>query len=158
MVVEDDAVPCRDFLAGVELALSARPFNAICFYSNTKAIEKARERGWSWVYAEGDFYNCQAFVLPRAWIAEFLGYADSDGFGSGQGFDPDSGTDIRVNRWLKAWGERVLLSAPSLVEHGQPGNSVLFGRHGYLKKRTARWFIGPDASPLDIDWTKGEGA
>ena len=153
MVMEDDIIPCRDLLAGVAEAVAHRPERAICLYANKKEIEDAREKGWSWVYCRGTYYNNQAVVLPTGWIDAFVSHGDEEAL-----FPDPIGIDTRLRSFLGIIGERVLYTVPSLVEHGQPGGSLLWKDQPMLRKRTARWWIGPEASPLDIDWTKGEGA
>ena len=49
-------------------------------------------------------------------------------------------------------GQPVYCTVPSLVEHAAPGHSTLGNSNS---GRVARWFIGLQDSPLDVDWTKG---
>jgi hypothetical protein len=145
LVLEDDLTLCRDFVPGVKKALAVVPDKPVCLYSVRKVSEECREKGLHWAEIVDGSWG-QALILPVALIPEMIAwdarylrhdYMDYDG---------------RVVMWSLSTKRSWWCTQPSLVDHAGAANSTI----GYSNRgRVARWFIGQDASPLDIDWTKG---
>jgi hypothetical protein len=149
LVLQDDALPCRDLLAGVENALAHIPPAApVSLYYGTPhpdargvagkriAAEKANEWNASFIILPSLHWGL-ALMLPTSVIADMLRFcADGEG-----------GDDERIGQYMRdVREERCWYTWPSLVEHG--GRESLVG-HG---DTTAYNFVGTDASALDLAW------
>lgn len=155
LVIQDDALPCRDLIAGAERALTyvpedapvslytgrARPFGA----EITKAVRRARKRDASWITMRGIYWG-PAVILPVAYIPEMLAW-----FRSPEGCET-SNYDRRMSVWWAQRQARVWYSRPSLVDHR--GDESLVWKHtNPAKPRHAHEFAGEDTSALTIDFS-----
>lgn len=143
LVLQDDVVPCLDFLAGAERALSVHPEVPVSFYANRAAVEEARAVRVNWAVIPDGAWG-QAMCLPVSMIPPWLAWVDENVMSS---FKHD---DSRLTMWLLRTRCPVWCTAPSLVEHGLPGESLLGNSN---RGRVARWYIGADKSALSIDWS-----
>jgi hypothetical protein len=145
LVIQDDAIVCRDFLAGVKAIVAIQPEAAITLYANRKVVEEAREQGSAWAsYRDGPWGL--AVVMPSAWASDFLRW-EAAAVPSSYPHD-----DRRLGLWLWNEGKPCLGVVPSIVEHGGWKHSTM----GHSNPRSrARWFLGIDKSALSVDWTKG---
>ncbi len=154
LIVQDDAIVCRDFAAALPLLIAARPDDLLCLFapgagSHRKRVLQACAAGERW--AELDprqpFIPLVAAVWPRALAERFLAY--------GPAFRPtDTSDDGNAWRWAKAEGVRTFACVPSLVEHPDREVSAVgkasFG--GRNPARVAACWLGPEASALDLAW------
>lgn len=151
LVVQDDAVLCRDLVAGAELAaLSAgeRPVSLYCgkvrphAETITPAVKRARRMGSPWISTVGPYWGV-GLVLPTAHIPEIVRWGDNH--------REIKNYDRRIDGFYREQGIDCWYTIPSLVNHRPVAEnpSLVEGRTG---NRTAHWFIGED-SPLDIDWS-----
>jgi hypothetical protein len=153
LVLQDDVLLCRDFLAGalaaldaVERRVGARP---VTFYLNRRVAELARQRGLSWASSRS-FLNAQALALPRSWIQPWLRWCAAH---VPAAWPHD---DCRLSIWLQLQRIPVLATCPSLVDHAVWVRSAL--GHSAApggRPRVARWFLGQQRSALAIDWERG---
>jgi hypothetical protein len=149
MVIEDDVLPCGDFLAAATLAIRHRPQDVVSFYASRGETLKARDKGSSWAPCRR-WLNAQAMAWPLpiwercwAWMCSKMG----------QRYLVEAkspGADDWFQQFLEAERIRVLATAPSLVDH-RPVRSATPGHQGGVRWR-ARWFIGEDGSGLQVDW------
>lgn len=152
MVVQDDAVLCRDLVKGAEKAAVAAGERPVALYTGrtrlqrgmTSAVLRARRMGRPWVATRGPLWGV-GVIVPTCFIPELVGW--------GNAHTTIANYDGRMERWF--WTEHQIecwYTVPSLVDHRQvmENPSLVEGRTG---NRTAAWFIGKD-SPLDIDWTR----
>lgn len=145
LVLEDDLLLCRDFLPGVKAAIASVRSGPISLYSVRKIVDHCRSEGLHWAEIVDGSWG-QALVLPVEDVREFLAwdkrylrqdYSDYDG---------------RLLMWSLYTKRSWWCTQPSLVEHlGAASSTIGFSN----KNRTARWFIGANASALDIDWSLG---
>lgn len=155
VVIQDDALVCRDLLAGCEQIAEQFPDGGlISLYFGTPRPEQKRsqlaaeaaERS-ELSYAHMRSLNWGVGVmLPLNTVADMLEWASSDPDAVGQNYDYRIGVYYRdVLDW------RTFLTWPSLVDHRDDGSLV-----GHVRPwpRVAQNFIGEDASALDVDWTK----
>jgi len=153
VVVQDDAIVCRDFLAGVELALGAcEPSGPVAFY--TGRVRPARvfvegmvcaadELGRRWLEFEGPWWGV-AVAVPTAMIPAMVEWGDRN--------TKIPNYDRRMAAHFDLIGATCRYSHPSLVDHRVGGeNPSLVPGRGNAPSRTAFRFIG-DESPLSIDW------
>ena len=145
--LQDDALPCRNFVAGLLAALHALPHPEIVApYSPRAVILKAKRSGSSWAWIP-DGCAGVAICLPHEFIEPFLDWEQ-------KALSPDydrNCDDSRVNLWAMETFHDVWATAPSLIEHADSNQSLIQGG----AERRARWFIGEDQSALEVDWTRG---
>jgi hypothetical protein len=137
MMVQDDAVFCRDLKGYLESALWPAGSTALCSpycpapYRKPKSGWHEENRGWSLVGAV-------CWVIPpdaaRAMVAD-LGPVEAR-----------HRIDARVGRWARRAGRSVWYHTPSLVQHGGVGNSAL-GDKSTSPLRVAADFIGRESLP-----------
>lgn len=150
LVIQDDALPCRDLLAGAERALEhvpdgcpaslytgrAKPFG----HEINRALHRKRTDA-CWVTMRGIYWG-PAVILPTALIPEMLEWYRGEG-------SRVVNYDRRMSTWFALSGVSTWYTRPSLVEHR--GDESL-SHHG-TKGRHALQFIGSDRSALGIDWS-----
>lgn len=151
LVVQDDAVPCLDFVAGAERAAMVAGERPVGLYVGrtrphrelvTPAIEQALEAGFTWFEHEGPWWGV-AIVVPTAHIEELVEWGD------GRGDIPNY--DRRISRYYYEQEIKCWYTLPSLVDHRpvDENPSLVKGRTG---NRQAHQFIGKDRSALEIEW------
>lgn len=152
LVIQDDVVPCRDLLAGVEAAIAATPGDCpVVFYTGSvrpfrrdidRAVARAHAQDASWITMRGIYWG-PAVALPTAHIEKMLGWY----------LGPEGGWitnyDRRMSVWYAAREAIVWYSRPSLVDHR--GDESLCGHPG--RQRRAHMFLGADQSALDLAWS-----
>lgn len=147
LVLQDDAVVCRDLIAGVERALRYIPQDEpMCLYVGkvkpfaieiSRAVAKAD--GASWLTMQGIYWGV-GIVLPTAHIPELAAWYRTDG-------RRIKNYDRRVSAWYGLRNARVWYPWPCLVDHRDTDSLV----PGHGRGRFAHSFL--DGSALDADWT-----
>jgi len=156
VVLEDDAVPCAHFVEAVAAAIHERPRHAIAFWANRAQVGDALALGKSWTWSGPKFNGTVCIAMPTAWVSSFVRFGDWE-----EAFPPGmpGRVDERLREWLALHGGKVLLSAPCLVQHGLPEDSLLWANGGRLPiTRVTSHFVddlGIDAR--NIDWRAGDG-
>lgn len=157
LVVQDDAIPCRDLIAGTAKAIEMLPFPhecAVSLFCGQRSIRKAEEKGRSWAWAPTTI-AAVALVLPARLISEWMEWTDRNVDPMLQGAD-----DYRMSMWLAATGRRCYYTVPCLVEHGCPKSS-LAARPSVAQVdnlRVAATYAGEETSALELDWSGAEQA
>ena len=146
-LIQDDARPCEDFLAGLERALAFVPPDAVVSpYLGTgrtvpirwEAMARAADTaGAHWVRSLKAMWGV-CLVLPVALIPEMISYADR------RGGVPD---DMRVAGWAEKTRREVWYPWPSLVDHRLVPSLT---KHRAADRVARRWHGG---SALEINWT-----
>lgn len=151
MVVQDDALVCRDLIAGLESALDHLPeVGVVSPYIGTRrpaanqveqAVKDAKDADASWVKMPSLNWGV-AIILPTRIINGMIRWCNQQRYPQ---YDRRIGRyaiDVeRLNTWCP-W--------PSLVDHRDSDSLV-----GHGTGRKAHKFIGQDASALDLKWNKG---
>jgi hypothetical protein len=147
VLIQDDARPCADMLAGLERALAFVPQDAVVSpYLGTgrnvplrwEALARAADRaGVDWVRSNKLMWGV-CIALPTRLISEMIEYADR------RGGVPD---DMRVAGWAERTQREVWYTWPSLVDH-LPVPSLT--KHKARERVARTWH---DGSALDINWT-----
>lgn len=147
MVVQDDALPCLDLVAGMERALAHVPADApVCGYVGrvrpfakeiARLVEMATDA--SWLRMPGIFWG-PSIVVPTAAIAEIEQWWHRSNV---------SNYDRRLSTWFTTQGIDCWYPWPSLVDHR--GDESLVPGHG--TGRHAHRFLGADVSALSVDWS-----
>jgi hypothetical protein len=144
IVMNDDVLPCDDFLETAKRALATRsPRDPVCFYTNHKGAtcEALADGGW---YTTVDGLVGVACALHRTTVAEFLEWHDK------YKNERDYPDDARINLFAMATGRLIHTTVPSLVEHKLPGESLVGNELD--ERRTA--IVPPSATLATVDWTK----
>lgn len=153
LVLQDDILPCMNFIPTVEKAIELLPDQFITFFTTSQACEVACIEKKSW-YQLTTWFMAQAYVMPTNLIGPMLAWMD-------EYIKPDTKEDdFRFAIYCFYNGRKVWGTAPSLVEHIAWAQTTLGYElaGGYLSNRDtrmARSFIGIDRDPLTIDWTAG---
>ena len=146
IVLQDDVLPCQDFVEGLEAALTACPEVPVCVFSRRKIIHKSVEKGHSWVKL-GDGCWGQGTCFPVSLIEPFFRW-EWEHIHSFFKWD-----DARMALFCIYHDMPVWCTVPSLVEHVGHAKSLVGNRTPL--PRIATQYIGEDASALGIDWSKG---
>lgn len=149
LVLQDDAVVCRDLCAGLEAALAHVPAEApLSLYlgqaqpKRAEVQQIANEAGdtTSWITIDGLHWGV-AVVLPTAVIPDMVAWCDRN----------SAKYDARVSKWLATRHLATWYPWPNLVDH-LDGPSLIPG-HGRRPGRRSHRFLGEDVSALDVDWS-----
>ena len=147
LVVQEDIGLCKDFLAGVESAHQANPFEIISFFSMSSVIKKAHEKGKSWAKFRSLSW-AQAILMPMDLVFKFMDWEEDN-------VRPSfNGDDARISLYALHHDLDVWHTVPSLVEHlgwdeGIAGNPAKLGG----RPRVASMFC--EGSAAEIDWGRG---
>jgi len=145
VVLQDDIVLCKNFLATVTRLCELRPKSPLTLFTMRKGTREAVEQGKHWVRVEYGVWG-QATVLPTPLIPQMFRWIEKN-------VEPDfKYDDARISLWLEHHRIPAFAPAPNIVEHLDE-KSVL-GHHTPLSRKS-RLFIGENTDGLSIDWTKG---
>jgi hypothetical protein len=147
VLIQDDAVPCADYLAGLEMALDHVPDGTVVSpYLGTgrmapprwdTMLRTANASGACWIRAERVMWGVSLAVpvkdLPSmiAWCDRRARVAD----------------DMRVNSWVRRVGREVWYPWPSLVDHRLVPSLT---KHRADDRVARRHYPG---SALDLSWS-----
>lgn len=157
VVIQDDALVCQNFAAGVERIAVLFPENAVClFYPGLKMHssrnrQRAAMRGSSFFLLNRmDFMPVVAVLWPRTHAEEFLTWSKDRKF---SGLRPPYRSDDAIaGLWARFCKRDVYVVMPSLVQHPDDVDPVKDGSHeaayGSDRGRLALSFHAGDA--LDI--------
>ncbi len=153
MVIQDDAIVCRDLIPGLEKIL--HPFNGrglISPYTGTgrpdqqnvhRMLSEIQNSGENWGYLRSLNWGV-AIIVPTDTVQGMLDWCSADK-------NADKNYDHRIGMYYRdVIGWRTWYTHPSLVDH--PGQGSIIGHDSPLHSRSAYNFIGEDASPLDSNW------
>lgn len=150
MVIQDDAIVCRNLVAGVEEALSHVPDESpLCLYTGRvrpfrdliqQLVDQAGD-GTAWL-TMGQIHWGVGIVLPTRYVDDMLAWCD-------QRTDV-ANYDRRISRWCQHMGLTVYYPWPSLVDHRE-SPSLVPGR-SYVGRR-AHQFIGAGEYATSRNWS-----
>lgn len=159
LIVEDDAVVCRDLVAGVERAVDVAGDRIVGLYigagrplSRFRLNQLARgadQAAASWIRWPGTLWGV-ALAVPTVHIGRLTAQYRRDPLPRYDGRLENCARRLRVG-WQYTW--------PSLVDHRDaPGNPPLAQPDhpdAHKPGRVAYRFLGADRSALDVDWHAG---
>jgi hypothetical protein len=144
LVLEDDMVPCRDFLHTVLACLEARPDLPLALFAGRSRLSVvAHAKGYRWAWWRR-FLSGGAMLLPREDVEDLVAHPTHE---------PGTiTTDRLVNEWLDSRrpGRGVHYVVPCFLDHDVSIGSAI-GNRSSFPPRSALWY--DDASPLREDWT-----
>lgn len=152
VVVQDDALVCRDFQASATRAADAAGDRPVCFYVGkvrphqsivTRLHAEAQDSGSTWLQMPGPWWGV-AVMLPTAHLPDLVAWGDTRG-------RHVANYDKRVARWYARTATACWYSVPSLVDH-RPEHESPSLLPGHAGTRTAHAFIGQQASGLSVQW------
>lgn len=148
LIVQDDALLCRDLVPALEKMVTKTGEHPLGLYVgqtgpiNLTLDQMMRANQVGFVPTEGPHWGV-AIVLPNAHIPELAAWYEASTVDN---------YDKRISRWYGGRGISCWYTAPSLVQHRHEDNpSLVQGRNG---GRMAAWFIGSDRSALDLDFDR----
>lgn len=141
LVLQDDMLPCRSFVANTHAAIEAVPDRAIQLFSMRKGVQEAAARGDRWVRTVDGVWGGST-VIPIAWVRPFLRWCERL---IRRDFKHD---DSRLYAYivLESLG-RVWHTCPPLLQHVGASDSLL-GQNNRNRVSTA-W----DRDLPLLDWT-----
>lgn len=162
VIVQDDAIVCKNFPLAVKRVIKAHPNVPICLFVSamktktlryyTRAIRADQRYTEVWFQ---DFLPVVAVIWPKTKIEEFFEWYATDP--KLPGMPNPRSDDAVVGSWMKFTRQRVLATVPSLVEHPDDTTSVKWSAGSKVpsgtgnKTRRAFIYIG-DRDPLELDW------
>jgi hypothetical protein len=157
LVLQDDAIPCRNLLAACRMIARDVP---VCLFLAGAPVRTAREatraarRGERFVPVFAtDWVPVVAVLWPVDLAQAVLDWAGENRLPG----DPNPRSDDAVvGRWARKTKQEVVATVPSLVQHpdDQPSTIGKKARQGRSAWRVAHMWIG-DQDPLRIDWRSG---
>jgi hypothetical protein len=130
LVIQDDAIPCRDFTESVLAAVEARPAAAVSLFTewgsrSSYSVRLAALRGRAWAEVIDNYTPSVGLVLPARLAREFASSA------------PESARtakdDVELHAFLAERGVRAWVPVANLIEHAEgrslTGNELLGPRH-----------------------------
>lgn len=148
LVIQDDALVCRDLILGLEKALTHVPAKAIVspFMGLRRPMAAKLDRATavadgmnaSWVVL-GPLNWGVAIIAPVRTIPDMIKWCDRQTYPN---YDKRVG---QFYRRVMAWP--TWHTWPNLVDHQEVPSLI-----GHGPGRTSRGFIGAEASALDVDW------
>jgi hypothetical protein len=152
LVIQDDAIACRDLITGTEESLAAAPAESVVslylgtrrpmVHQVTRAAKHAAESDASWIVLDSLCWGV-AVVLPTSVIPDMVAAGD---------IDQARGDDLRIRHYaMRTLHWQVWHPWPSLVDHRDTDSLI-----GHGNGRKAHRFIGEDVSALGMDWSKGQ--
>lgn len=157
MIVQDDAVVCRNFAQAVEQVALAKPDDPVCLYLTGKGMktlrQAARERGRYVLLHSQDFLPVVCVLWPRAKAEHFLHWSEKIKL---PGHPNPRSDDAVAGYWMSKTRQQVYATLPSLVDHPDDVPSVKGLRYQPRAQRARprppfRWIGGAD--PLELDWS-----
>lgn len=147
IALEEDTLPCKDFLPTVELIASLLPDKLVVMYSgkiDAPLFNRARKKNHNWFVRYNTCPSGVCVMMPRAMVSDFLKWAD-------RFVDPNIAIHEDEPLWgflnyynIEEWHMR-----PSIVEHiGQMRSALGYNNKG----KTTPEYIGANVSGLSIDW------
>lgn len=158
LVIQDDALVCRNFAAAVSQIVAARPKDIVSLFvgglrnRTTQHFNMALGRGdrYSEVYFR-DIHHVVAVLWPAPLAKVFLDWSRTHAV---PGMPRPRSDDAVFGAWARTTRSNVLCTVPSLVEHPDDVKSTvgLRARSGKDRGRVAVSYIG-DGDPLELDWS-----
>lgn len=157
LIIQDDAVPCRDFAPALEQVAASNPDFPVCLFlarlprdASAKAVRAMKLGNKRYISLSWrSFLPVVAVLWPRHKALEFLAWADRNPTLPGQ--RAPRSDDAMAGRWKMVNRETVKATVPSLVEHPDMEPSLI-GRRPAFGKDSGRVALFMAHSGLDYNW------
>lgn len=149
IAVEEDVIPCRNFVRTSAEIARLLPDEVVSFYSSkgdTARVMKAKKQGIHW-YKKDSVPSGQCVMMPVKRAVEFVNWCDKY-------VDPRIAIheDENLWGWLQATNPISYYTVPNIVQHvGQMRSALGWNNAG----KESPDFIGEDVNGLSIDWRVG---
>lgn len=154
MVIQDDIMVAKDFIGGVEKALSVLgPDGLVSAYTGTgrpdqnsvkRAVRNAEHAGTPWAEMRSLCWG-PAIIVPTSQISPMLDWCNLRK-------NRTKNYDYRIGLYFRdVMGWKTFYLIPSLVEHRKMPSLV---GHDYGPVRESHRFIGERASALKVDYSR----
>jgi hypothetical protein len=147
LVIQDDAIPCADFVRTLGEVLSARPSDPVSCFTPWPVMRRARALDRRWIELR-HFAFTQALAMPRWMVLDAIAWIDAN-------TDPrvcGVYDDTRLGLYFLAHERSVFATAPSLVQHDDRIQSLIGNPGG----RVSEWAVGERDLGMRFDWTRLE--
>lgn len=152
LVIQDDILPCKDFIKTANHLMNLRPNDFMSLFSASPSVEKALQVNKHWVSLDRCYGLC-AYIIPCFMAQD---YVDNCVDKIKNDIKAD---DVKLSIYLAERKFRNYVTAPSLVEHiawdRSSQHKVHIPQENSILYRIANRYIGFEESGLSIDWTKG---
>lgn len=154
MVIQDDAIPCRDLVEGVKRLIERNPHCPTSLYLGrqrphssyfTKLMDQVAAVDLRWIIGPELCWGV-GLVFPAGMIRPMVEFCDRLNIPN---------YDTRLGKWLEAQNIPTWYPVPSLVDHRAADQSPSLIPNRTANNRVAYRFIGAKASALDVDWMNG---
>lgn len=151
VVVQDDALLCKEFESTVARALESCPEGPASLYTGKpfpepdrvqQSIARAKAAGKRWFTMMGPVWGV-CIAVPTRMIPDMLGAAEGNGVDA---------YDLKLGTVFGGWGLKCWYSVPSLVDHRISPSIV--NEHKVLDRQAHEW-LGRYHG-LKIDWDTGD--
>ena len=160
LIVQDDAITCRNLTPALEKVARAEPNVPVCLYlgglpmrTRRAALEAGKAgRRFAEIH-QGDFLPVVAVMWPVGLALEFQRWGSSPDRlrqRNGRTFEERS-DDAMGGRWMRQTRQRVVATIPSLIEHPDDVISTIARNNA---NRTALFWHGPEWDAAGVEWSE----
>jgi hypothetical protein len=152
VVLQDDAIPCRDLLPTLQAISDLYPLEPFCLTVIDYRLHGARRDYDRAVQAGEPFWYSNAAVSAVGLMLPVRDVEPMIAFGDTFGTIHD---DLKVRNYYRQQGRKLLFPIPSLLQHRNVDEnpSLVPGNDGRWSDRASSTFIGQDVSGLSVNWS-----
>jgi hypothetical protein len=152
LVLQDDAIPCRDLLATLQVISAMYPLEPFCLtvidyrlHGARRDYEKTVQSGYPFWYSNAAV-SAVGLMIPVRDVEPMIEFGDS--FGTIH-------DDLKIRNFYKQQGRKLMFPIPSLLQHRnvEENPSLVPGNDGRWSDRSSSTFIGQDVSGLSVNWS-----
>lgn len=163
LVLQDDTVACRNLPRAVDLIAKSKPDDPVALFHSylprNNLVDLLKMMKWGGGpylrsrYAK--FWPVIAVLWPVDVSQDFLRWTEDNARRLPGAPNLVASDDAVFGEWGRSTQATLWVTVPSLVEHPDVEESLIGRRALWGKdsgRRALKW-IGPDADPLEIDWS-----
>jgi hypothetical protein len=151
LVLQDDAIPCRDLIPTLEVISGLYPLEPFCLTVIDYRLHGAKRDYEQTVQSGAPFWYSNAAIsavglmIPVRDVEPMI--ASGDRFATIH-------DDLKVRNFYKQQGRKLMFPIPSLLQHRNVdvNPSLVPGNDGRWSDRSSSTFIGEGVSGLSVDW------
>jgi hypothetical protein len=152
VVIQDDAILCRDFVQTCTVLSELDATQPYCLTVIDYRLHGARSDYEQAVGQGAPFWFSTAAVSAVGLMLPVADLPDIVNFGDGYRIPHD---DLKVKEFYRRRQRRLAFPIPNIVQHRNVDESpsLVPGNDGRWSDRTSSTFIGVDVSGLSVDWS-----
>jgi len=152
VVIQDDAILCKDLLPTLETISGMYPTEPFCLtvidyrlHGARRDYEQAVQQGAPFWYSNAAV-SAVGLMLPVRDIEPMIEFGESF---------KTIHDDLKVRNYYRSQGRKMLFPIPSLLQHRNVdvNPSLVPGNDGRWSDRASSTFIGEDVSGLSVNWS-----